>query len=106
MEFEMAYRTYRPLLFSIAYRMLGSVTNAEDVVQDAFLTMRLREIHEDSHVHNLKAYLCKIITNKCLDYLKSARKKESFMWGHGSQSLSCKIMQSLKVRNMSGYRIP
>ena len=32
-----AYQQYRPLMFSIAYRMLGSVTEAEDVLQEAFL---------------------------------------------------------------------
>jgi RNA polymerase sigma-70 factor (ECF subfamily) len=35
-----AFEAYRPLLFSIAYRMLGSATEAEDVLQDAWLRVR------------------------------------------------------------------
>lgn len=39
MDTEQLYQTYRTLLFSLAYRMLGSVMDAEDIVQDAFLAM-------------------------------------------------------------------
>ncbi|OAX50684.1 RNA polymerase sigma factor SigJ [Paenibacillus sp. AD87] len=82
MEIELVYRTYRPLLLSIAYRMLGSVIHAEDVVQDAFLTVQQQGIHkESSSVRNLKAYLCKMVTNRCLDYLKSTRKKRELYVG-------------------------
>ncbi|UJF35446.1 RNA polymerase sigma-70 factor [Paenibacillus hexagrammi] len=74
MELDTVYHSYRPLLLSIAYRMLGSVTYAEDLVQDVFVTIQQQSIHkEGSAVQNLKAYLCKIVTNRCLDYLKSAR---------------------------------
>jgi RNA polymerase sigma-70 factor (ECF subfamily) len=52
--------------------MLGSVQDAEDIVQDAYIT--LNEISIDN-VQNVKAYLCKIVTNRCIDELKSARKK-------------------------------
>ena len=37
MEEEDLYREFRPLLFSIAYRMVGSVSEAEDIVQESFL---------------------------------------------------------------------
>ncbi len=76
------YRTYRPLLLSIAYRMLGSVTQAEDLVQDAFVTMQqLDSDKEGGPVRNLKAYLCKVVTNRCLDYLKSSQKKREVYVG-------------------------
>ncbi|MVO98187.1 RNA polymerase sigma-70 factor [Paenibacillus lutrae] len=82
MELDSVYRIYRPLLLSIAYRMLGSVTNAEDLVQDAFETVQQQDLHKDGgHVRNLKAYLCKIVTNRCLDYLKSTRKKREVYVG-------------------------
>ncbi|RIX60339.1 RNA polymerase sigma-70 factor [Paenibacillus nanensis] len=82
MELDSVYQTYRPLLLSIAYRMLGSVTHAEDLVQDAFLTVQQQErSKENPSVRNLKAYLCKIVTNRCLDYLKSARKKREVYVG-------------------------
>jgi RNA polymerase sigma-70 factor, ECF subfamily len=64
------FSEYRPLLFSIAYRMLGSVMDAEDMVQEAFLRWQ----REPSQTINApKAYLTTIITRLCLDYLKSAR---------------------------------
>lgn len=84
MELDAAYRTYKPLLLSIAYRMLGSVACAEDLVQDAFVTMQQRrdsDQEEGDSVRNLKAYLCKMVTNRCLDYLKSARKKREVYVG-------------------------
>lgn len=56
--------------------MLGSVTQAEDLVQDAFVAAQQHGIHnEGSPVRNLKSYLCRIVTNRCLDDLKSARRQ-------------------------------
>lgn len=82
MELDSIYQTYRPLLLSIAYRMLGSVTHAEDFVQDAFVSVQQQAVQQESpSVRNLKSYLCKIVTNRCLDYLKSARKKREFYVG-------------------------
>lgn len=60
----------RPLLFSIAYRMLGSVMEAEDVVQEAFL--RWRRAPEDE-VRSPSAYLSTVVTRLCIDRLRSAR---------------------------------
>jgi RNA polymerase sigma-70 factor, ECF subfamily len=64
------YQQFKPLLFSIGYRMLGSVVEAEDIVQETFL--KAYQIDEQK-IDNKKAYLCKIMTNCCLDLLKSAR---------------------------------
>src|SRR5438105_2153579 len=61
---------YRPLLFSIAYRMLGSVMDAEDVVQDAFLRWQGAS---QAEIESPKAYLSTIVTRLCLDHLRSAR---------------------------------
>lgn len=60
----------RPLLFSIAYRMLGSVMEAEDVVQEAFL--RWEGAPEDE-VRSPSAYLSTVVTRLCIDRLRSAR---------------------------------
>jgi RNA polymerase sigma-70 factor, ECF subfamily len=65
-----SFEAYRPLLFSIAYRMLGSASDAEDILQEAYLRYRNAENRE---ISELKAYLCAIVTNLCLDHLKSAR---------------------------------
>ena len=60
----------RPLLFSISYRMLGSVMEAEDVVQEAFL--RWRQVPEDE-VRSPSSYLSTVVTRLCIDRLRSAR---------------------------------
>ena len=60
----------RPWLFAIAYRMLGSVMDAEDVVQDAFL--RWQEAPE-AEVRSPRAYLTTIVTRLAINRLQSAR---------------------------------
>ncbi|MFY0804502.1 RNA polymerase sigma-70 factor [Peribacillus frigoritolerans] len=77
MELDSLYKTYRPFLFSIAYRMLGSVTDAEDIVHDLFLQLKL----DTDEIKDMKAYLAKITTNRCLNYLKSARKRREVYTG-------------------------
>lgn len=62
----------RPKLIRIAYRMLGSVADAEDVVQDAFL----RWLDTDRNaVREQEAFLRRVVTRLCLDVLKSARRR-------------------------------
>lgn len=61
---------YKALLFSVAYNMLGEVAAAEDIVQDTFLKWMEMEKQDIRHI---KAYLVKTITNKCINYLDSAR---------------------------------
>lgn len=64
------FETYRSLLFAIAYRMLGSASEAEDMVQETYLRYRTAPAGE---IRSLKSYLTTIITHLCLDELKSAR---------------------------------
>jgi RNA polymerase sigma-70 factor (TIGR02957 family) len=59
----------RPYLFAIAYRMLGSVADAEDVVQDAFLRYHEKGVEAESP----KAYLATVTTRLAIDELRSAR---------------------------------
>jgi RNA polymerase sigma-70 factor (ECF subfamily) len=59
----------RPYLFAIAYRMLGSVAEAEDVVQDAFLRYQEADVEAESP----KAYLATVTTRLAIDQLRSAR---------------------------------
>ena len=68
---EATFEAHRPLLFSIAYRMLGSVSEAEDVVQDAWLRA-LQDTHAD--VRSPRAYLTTIVTRLCIDHLRSAER--------------------------------
>ena len=71
------FQQYRPLLFSIAYQMLGSAMEAEDILQDAylrFLPVPLRTVESP------RAYLSAIITRLCLNQLASARvQRESYV---------------------------
>jgi RNA polymerase sigma-70 factor (ECF subfamily) len=62
----------RPLLFALAYRMLSSVSEAEDVVQEAFLRYR-RAREEGAAVASPKAYLSAVVTRLAIDELRSAR---------------------------------
>ena len=66
------FDTDRPLLFSIAYRMLGSASDAEDVLQDAWLRYQSAD---RSAIRSPKAFATTIVTRLCLDRLKSARTK-------------------------------
>ena len=67
-----AYRELRPLLFSIAYRMVGSVSEAEDLVQEAFLRFH-RAVSGGEEVESAKAYLSAVTTRLAIDHLRSAR---------------------------------
>src|SRR5258708_12009805 len=74
--------TYRPLLFSIAYRMLGSASEADDILQEAYLRYRTAPAVE---IHSLKSYLTTIVTRLCLDYLKGMLSASVVSTGSGSQ---------------------
>jgi RNA polymerase sigma-70 factor, ECF subfamily len=73
------YATLRPLLFSIAYRMLGSVSEAEDIVQEAFLRYH-NAVTRHGEPDSPKAYLSAVVTRLCIDQLRSARaRRESYV---------------------------
>ncbi|GFE70922.1 RNA polymerase sigma-70 factor [Chroococcus sp. FPU101] len=63
------FNQYRSLLFAIAYRMLGSVTDADDMIQEAWLRWQLTQVS----VQSPKAFLSCLITRLCIDQLRSAR---------------------------------
>jgi RNA polymerase sigma-70 factor, ECF subfamily len=64
------FAAHRPLLFSIAYRMLGSAADAEDIVQECYLRWRGTDRAE---VRTPKQYLATTVTRLCIDQLQSAR---------------------------------
>lgn len=68
---------YRPLLFAIAYRMLGVVADAEDILQEAYLRV---QAHANEVVEKPKQYLTTIVTRLCLNQLSAARtKREEYL---------------------------
>ncbi|MGH9016245.1 MAG: RNA polymerase sigma-70 factor [Acidimicrobiales bacterium] len=70
------YLGLRPSLFGVAYRMLGSATDAEDVLQEAYLRWSSRG---PGDVTAPSAYLTTIVTRLCIDHLRSARvKRETY----------------------------
>ncbi|MHA6630445.1 RNA polymerase sigma-70 factor [Pseudonocardia sichuanensis] len=69
----------RPLLFSIAYRMLGSVSDAEDIVQDSFVRHQ-RALAEGTCIESTRAYLSAVTTRLAIDHLRSARvRRETYV---------------------------
>ena len=64
------FEEYRSLLFAMAYRMLGSAMEAEDIVQEAYL--RYRATPPES-IRTLKSFLTTIVHHLCIDHLKSAQ---------------------------------
>ena len=77
---DATFEPNRRFLVGLAYRMLGSVAEAEDVVQDAFL--RWREV-DRANVGEPRAYLARVVSRLCLDRMKSAQhRREEYvgMW--------------------------
>lgn len=72
------YKQYKGLLFTLAYQLTGSSSDAEDVVQDVFL--KVYDVKPERLVEP-KAYLCKMVTNRCWDLIKSARKRREQYFG-------------------------
>jgi RNA polymerase sigma-70 factor, ECF subfamily len=75
---EETYESLRPLVFSVAYRMLGSVSEAEDVVQETLLRMHVVAGRE--HIRSPEAFATTLATRLCIDVLRSARvRRESYV---------------------------
>ncbi len=72
-----SFEEHRPRMFGIAYRMLGSITDAQDVLQDAWLAWSARDT---ASVSQPRAYLTRVVTNLCLNRLTSAAaRRESYI---------------------------
>ena len=73
------YAHLRPLLFSIAYRMVGSASEAEDIVQEAFLRYH-RESTAGTEIDSPKAWLSTVTTRLAINHVQSARvRRESYV---------------------------
>lgn len=65
---------YQPTLQSIAYKLLGSIADAEDAVHDAFVKWLSIDT---SQIENTKAYLVRMVTNSCLNLIQSKKNKQT-----------------------------
>jgi RNA polymerase sigma-70 factor (TIGR02957 family) len=78
-EDEELFEELRPKAFGIAYRMLGSVSEAEDVVQEGFLRL-YRELEAGTRIESPEAYLVTVVTRLAIDELRSARaRRETYV---------------------------
>jgi RNA polymerase sigma-70 factor (TIGR02957 family) len=73
------FTEHRPLMFSIAYKMTGSVSDAEDIVQEAFLRLT-RVLRDGIEIAAPKAYLATVTTRLAISHLRSARvRREAYV---------------------------
>jgi len=99
----------RPRLRGVAYRMLGSLSEAEDAVQEAWL--RLNRI-DTATVDNLGGWLTTVVSHVCLDMLRSrkSRREESIDARatepriHGSRSLAIRLAFAISISRCSSSR--
>src|SRR5262245_45176302 len=76
-EAVQSFEPHRRRLTGLAYRMLGSLSEAEDIVQEAYLRWHTAE---RARVDNPQAYLSRTVARLCLDHLKSARaRRETYV---------------------------
>ncbi len=73
-----AFNEHRKVLFAIAYRMLGSVADAEDMLQETYLRWQQAL---DREIHSPRAFLVTIVSRLCLNHLKSARVRREEYFG-------------------------
>src|SRR5690606_8653288 len=72
MSISELYGELRPRAFSIAYQMLGSISETEDVVQEAFLRMH-QALQRDERIDSPRAYITTLVTRLAIDQFRSAR---------------------------------
>jgi RNA polymerase sigma-70 factor (ECF subfamily) len=75
-----SFESLRTTLFSLAYRMLGSVSEAEDIVQEAFLRQQ-RALSQGAEIDSPKAFLSAVVTRLSIDHLRSARARREVYVG-------------------------
>jgi RNA polymerase sigma-70 factor (ECF subfamily) len=76
---EHLFEELRPVGFAVAYRMLGRVSEAEDIVQEAFLRLH-RALENGERIESPRAFFATVVTRLCIDHLRSARvRRENYV---------------------------
>lgn len=78
-QLEYLIDQYQNLIYSVCYKIIGDYFDAQDLAQETFLSAYKNLAHFDGA--NERAWLCKIATNKCLDYLKHSGRRQIPMEG-------------------------
>ena len=109
-QFERLFIKCRPMYISIANSYVHDTEMAQDLVHDSFV--RLWEKREELHTENCEAYMFRIVTNKCLDFLKSEKTQTNIrknihnasyrMLLHEINSLESSDPNSLYAREIGG----
>ena len=101
--FEIVADTYRPILLSLAYRMVRNSDDAKDVVQET-LVKAFKAIKDFQPDRPLKPWLCRICTNCCIDAVRQKRKDGESLDAHEyaladpSQDLEEKAISAMRQR--------
>ncbi|TDC85746.1 RNA polymerase sigma factor SigJ [Actinomadura sp. 7K507] len=97
MSISELYGDLRPFAFAIAYQMLGSVSEAEDVVQEAFLRMH-QTFQRDEQIDSPRAYIAKLVTRLAIDQFRSARvQRERYVGEWLPEPLATELMPADQV---------
>ena len=91
------YAELRPGAFAIAYRMLGSASDAEDLVQKGLLRLH-RALGEGERLEFPQAYLSTVVTRLAIDELRSARVRRETSSASGCPSLSSPQATAIQLR--------
>lgn len=84
------------MLFSIAYNMLGTTTDAEDMVQETYVNWLNTN---KSHVENIKFYLIRTISNKCITHLKKLKKERETYKGTWLPEPLLSTIDSIEIKD-------
>jgi len=71
-KISQAYQDHRPYLLDLAFRMLGDIGAAQDIVQDAFMRLMAAKLSE---IEDERGWLIVVTSRLCLDQIKSARSR-------------------------------
>jgi RNA polymerase sigma-70 factor (ECF subfamily) len=94
---EQLFEELRPVGFAVAYRMLGSVSEAEDIIQEAYLRLH-RTMQDGERIESPRAYMTTVVTRLCIDHLRSARvRRETYL-----ESLPDPLVEPLATADAGG----